>query len=312
MPTSFDELYEQLFGQTCTKEGEAFERLSAVLTAIISPNADVAHDRKLRGQFSRSLYQIDVLREEAGKKYFGEAKDYTNRANGGGKVGRGDLQKLGGALPDVGADGGVFYSASNYTREAKKYANAAQSIIGRPIELMHVRPSVEQDKAGRICKIVLTITFRTADFRRAKWVPLLTPEGEGTLLALREASGKEEQVLALKLERFVDASGVEKLTIPDLTKAGFGDDVMDDKARGCFVLPNHFMEIQGLLVEVRGLEYEIPYVAETTTMEIVSDGEPRILVKSENGAIDKLVTDRELQQFQFADDGSVKWKSSDT
>ena len=157
MPTEFDDMYEQLFGERCSKEGEAFERLAAVATAILFPGSDVSHDQRLRGQFSKSLYQVDVLRKVSGITVFGEAKDYTARGNSGGKVGRNDLQKLGGALPDVGADSGVFFSATDYTREARRYAHAAQDIVGQAIEQRHDRRSAIDGMPGRqwrrTCKV---------------------------------------------------------------------------------------------------------------------------------------------------------------
>lgn len=308
MRTVFDQLYEELFGRTCTKDGEAFERLSAAVTAIVFPDADVAHNQKLRGQISQSLYQIDVLRVEAGKRSFGEAKDYTERGEDGGKVGRGDLQKLGGALPDVDADRGVFYSATDYTREAKRYASAAQGIVGRPIDLMHIRPSVARDLNGRIGKLVLRITTRTADLENAKWMPIPTPAGNATLQAMRRASVEHELRVDLRVERFVDAMGAEKVSVRDLTSTGLWDGADDDVAQGCLLLPDHFLEVENQLVEIRGLEYMIPYTIEVRTVEVVSDGEPKILVRSEDGTVNKLVTDGQLQGLEFDDSGSVKRK----
>lgn len=308
MSTVFDRLYEELFGERCGKEGEAFERLSAVVSAIVFPNADVAHDQKWRGQFSQSLYQVDVLLEEAGQKSFGEAKDYTGRGKSGGKVGRGDLQKLGGAVPDVKASRGIFYSATDYTREARRYAAASKEIVGCPIDLMHVRPSVEKDKDGRIERIVLRMNIRTADFPNAKWMPIVAPAGYVALQELRQESGREELEFSLKIEEFLSSSGDEILTIRELTSRGLDGAASNDGAHFCFWLPNHFLEVQGKLVEILGLECRVSYLEENRVIEIVADGDPRILVRSDDGKVDKLITDTQLRSIVFDGGGVIKRK----
>lgn len=305
MPTVFDALYEQLFGTKCTKEGEAFERIAAAVTSIVFPQADVAHDQKLRGQFSNSLYQIDVLRKEAGATIFGEAKDYTERGESGGKVGRPDLQKLGGALPDVGADRGVFYSATDFSREARKYAAAAHQIIGAQIDLMHVRPSVEQDAEGRIKKIVLNIHVILPDYENAKWRPVITEAGKAALMA----AVKKDDKIDLKVDTFYDQAGAVLTNIPELTSKGYGDAGPDGVARGAFQLPGHYVKILETLVEVSALEYAVPMVATVEIVEIVAEGTPKILVKDEKGTVNKLITDKQLKEIEFDADGNVRRKS---
>ncbi|MCH8622829.1 restriction endonuclease [Undibacterium sp. TS12] len=305
MPTKFDELYQKLFNSTCTKEGAAFERLAAAITSIVFPDADVAHDQKLRGQFSKSLYQIDVLRQESGEKIFGEAKDYTERGEAGGKVGRPDLQKLGGALPDIGAQRGVFYSATDYTREAKKYADAAKDIVGVPIDLLHIRPSVESDKDGRIQKIVINFACHFPNYENAKWTPIFTEGGRAVLQKLADETESGSLICHLRVKDFLDHSGKLKNSIQELTAGGFGNDFDSDLAHGCFLLPSHYIEIHGKLVEIFGIEYSVPFIMETKIIEIVTEGEPQILVKAENGTIDKLITDKQLQKIKFDDIGNV-------
>lgn len=305
MPTIFDRLHFELFGKECTREGEAFEKISAAVTYLLFPSSNVAHNQMWRGVVSKSLYQVDILRTEDDQKIFGEAKDYTARRKASSKVGRGDLQKLGGALPDVKADRGVFFSATDYTREARRYANAASGIIGRPIDLMHIRPSVDLDKEGRIQKIVLNLTVRNADIDNIKWRPILAPAGEAAMQRVLAASGLEELRTGFILETLVDSHGDKICSISDLTAGGFGDSAVDEEAHACFWLPLHFVKFEGELVEIRGLEYLVRYHTEKMTVEIVSDGEPRILVKSDDGSVNRLVTDQQLRDLSFDTDGNV-------
>jgi hypothetical protein len=141
MPSPIDDLYKMIFGSAPTKPRTAFERLAAIATYVTEENGDVTHDAALKGAYSNSRYQIDVLHQRAETKTMGEAKDYTDR---GGKVGRPDLQKLAGALrdlPDVAK--GVFWSATDYTKPARQYAEAAKDIAGKEILLRGLRGSTD-------------------------------------------------------------------------------------------------------------------------------------------------------------------------
>lgn len=97
MPSPVEKFYESIFGHLPTRDGEAYERLAAIALHILNSGA-VRHDTRMRGDFSKTMYQIDALQVAKGKTTMAEVKDYSSRDA---KVGRGDLQKLGGALPDI-------------------------------------------------------------------------------------------------------------------------------------------------------------------------------------------------------------------
>ena len=96
--------------------------LASAVIKLFSKESKVFNDQNLKGQFSQTFYQIDTLLRKAKGTIMGEAKDYTGR---NAKVGRPDLQKLSDALCDLEVTGGLFFSATDYTEPAKKYANAA-------------------------------------------------------------------------------------------------------------------------------------------------------------------------------------------
>jgi len=110
----------------------AGKMLSAAVTKLLSKKTgtNVYHDQSIRRKISQTLYQIDVFLEEQGHKKMGEAKDYTIK---NAKVGRGNLQKMVGALIELDVNGGMFFSATEYTAPVKRYAQAAQSMINKPI-----------------------------------------------------------------------------------------------------------------------------------------------------------------------------------
>lgn len=67
----------------------------------------MTHDDKLRGQFSKTLHQLDIHSKSDDGSTMGEAKDYSLQDK---KVGRGGLQKQGGAVPDLEEiDAGAFF-----------------------------------------------------------------------------------------------------------------------------------------------------------------------------------------------------------
>jgi hypothetical protein len=300
MPSVFDDLYIQLFGQACSKEGQAFERIVAAVSKLVFPQAGVVYDQRLRGQVSNSLYQIDVLLSEDGQRSFGEAKDYTVQDK---KVGRGDLQKLAGALLEVDAERGVFYSATDYTSPAKKYAQGAEQFLSKPIDLLHVRPSVQTDEEGRIRTIVLNIHVSLPNLSGSTFNPIWSASAQKLLSDWLTSQGKESAEMGLAIDTLFDTHGHSKLTIAELTAQGFGDSY--EIAQGCFVLAGHYLKFEGMLLELRGLEYRVPFIAETHVIEIESSGTPRILVKAEDGSIDKLITDEQLKKVKFDGNGEV-------
>lgn len=300
MPSVFDDLYLELFGEACTKEGQAFERLAAAVSKLVFPNADVTHDQKLRGQVSQSLYQIDVLLYQNGQHAFGEAKDYTVQDK---KVGRGDLQKLAGALLEVGVGKGVFYSATDYTSPAKKYAMGAEQFLDKPIELMHIRPSVQQDEEGRVRKIIFNMHITVPDYGHSSFNPIWSSSAANLLSGWLHTQGKDSAEMVVGVDTLLDVEGHPVLAISELTSQGFGN--TSEIAHGCFVLPKHYLKFDGMLLELLGLEYRVPFLTETRIIEIERSGTPRILVKAEDGTIDKLITDEQLKKLTFGENGDV-------
>ena len=88
-----------------------------------------------------------------------EVKDYTIDKR---KVGRSDLQKLQGALTDLDFEKGVFVSATDYTKPAKKYSDGAEiNPLQKEIDLFHIRPSTELDEKGRVKKFQINNSYKS-------------------------------------------------------------------------------------------------------------------------------------------------------
>ncbi|WP_444914675.1 hypothetical protein [Microbulbifer sp. TRSA007] len=294
-----DRIFQEIFGYSPSKRGTAYEMLSCVAEHLMN-EGEITHDKRLRGNFSQTLYQIDVLSECESGKSMGEAKDYTTKDE---PVGRGDLQKLGGALPDLSeVVDGKFFSATGYTAPAKQYAKAAQNFPnGKPIHLYEFRPSTELDEEGTIKTVRIGMHFIIPRPERGSWHPHFTEKGKEELL-----EGKNVVKYQLLVDRFYDEKGKNILSLQDLTSGGYGEMNQETKcAHGCFLLPNHFIATSSALIELRGLEYKIPLSEFSQTLEITDDSMARFVIKNSNGDIIRFITDDQIKQYKFSDDGEL-------
>lgn len=302
MTSPIDNLFEEIFGHSPSKSGTAFEMLAAIVTHMVS-GGDVKHDDRLRGQFSKTLYQLDIHQKIDDVSVMGEAKDYTSRNS---KVGRDDLQKLGGALPDLkDIDYGAFFSATGYTKPAIQYAKEAKNIVGKPITLYGLRPSTEVDEQGFIKTIVITLQIIMPHPNDAQWFPHITSKGQEAVKTLLK-EGEEKLECQMGLHCFYDENGNEILSLQELTSHGYGDiNKETNKAHACFILPGHYIDINGVLAEVHGLEYEVPYSYHTEEIRISDDSENRLVLLDNEGNPIKIITDEKLREYKFDEDGNL-------
>lgn len=302
-----DNIFEEIFGYSPKKAGTAYERIAAIATYLIN-GGEVTHDAKLRGQFSETLYQIDVHHQKEKSSSMGEVKDYTLQ---GKKVGRPDLQKLGGALPDLGKiQNGTFFSATGYTTPAKKYAEQAKNIVGKPISLYGLRPSTEFDEKGFVKEIRIKTHIILPLPENGTWLPHVTEEGQKKLLSLLK-DDEDKIEIPMTVASFYNKKGEKSLTIEEITSQGYGEiNENTGHSHGCFILLGHYNKIDGLLIEMRGLEYVIPYHHESKEIVITDDSKNRFVVLDQNEKPIKIITDKKLRKYDFQEDGSINPKNS--
>ena len=306
MASPIEQLYLSIFGELPEKPGVAFERLASI-TMYLLEGGKVRHDARLRGQFSKTLYQLDVHHqpESGGKANMGEAKDYSYR---GAKVGRGDLQKLAGALPDLAeVKAGAFFSATGFTSPAKKYAEAAAALTGgKEISLYELTPSTEQDENGFIKKVVINAHFAVPLPDRGEFIPALTETAQELLKSRFLNGGESKFTYQLGLSEFFDADGNSILSLEALTTNGYGETNEDDNlSHGCYLLPGHHLNINGVLTELKGLEYHVPHDHFTRQIIITDESANRFVVKDESGQALLILSDERLQQFSFDEQGNL-------
>lgn len=305
MPSPIDDLYEALFGTRPTKDGEAYEKIAAAVCKLLSQGSPVFHDQRMRGLLSNSLYQIDVLKnEDENDPSFGEAKDYTDAER---KVGRPDLQKLGGALPDLKVSSGLFFSATDYTKPARQYASAAKDIVGKPISLMHLRPSTEEDENGRIKRIVLQLTVRTPNYDKSQFGCVFTEEAKVRVLELKNSGDERFAGKGISIDRIYNSDGELACTIAELTAKGFPEPV-SEASEACYVLPGLSIKIGDEFFPIKGIQYRVLFDELVQEIQINANGKAVFLVRDDNGSIDTLVTDADLKRVSFDESGEARIK----
>ena len=113
-----DELHESVFGFRPEKKGEAYERLAAVVLAVLGWQ-DVTHDVRERPEGKRALHQLDVTAKHPDGRilqFVVECKDW-NRI-----VGKGTVDALVGVRSQIGADAAAVVTTKGFTRGARSVA----------------------------------------------------------------------------------------------------------------------------------------------------------------------------------------------
>lgn len=305
MPSPIDELYKSIYGELPEKAGTAFERFAAAASKLINRDADVAHDTRIRGEHSNSLYQIDVEVSDDDGRHAGEAKDYTER---NAKVGRPDVQKLGGALPDIDVDTGRFFSATGYTKPAKQYASAAEAIAGKKIDLYDLREVVDTDMEGRVKKIVCRFHIILPSCERSSITPVWTQGGIDLLRDLL-AAGKISKGARLEFQSVLSSDGSVLATIDELTLQAPEGQAGETKVSGSWPLPGGHVMVDGYPIPIHGITYEVAFDEEVRELVIEASGKATLLIRSQDGSVDKILQDIDLKRVAFDQDGNAVIKN---
>lgn len=301
MSSPIDDLFFEIFGFRPKKEGEAYEMLASAVMKLLYEKENVFHDQNIRGAISQTIYQIDVLRRSSDEHIAGEAKDYSCS---GSKVGRPDLQKLAGAIIELPVSEAIFLSATDYTAPAQKYAQASNSMLGKPISLFHLRPSTSVDEEGRIKTIVISFHIFLPVYENAAFSPQITQPMQAKLAKKVEAGELQAGKNELILEKIYDKNGTVLTTVAELTSRQFSSN-FSEIAEGSFYLPGGHIKLGDDLIEIHGITFKIPFSEEVQTIEVSSNGEAKLLIKSVDKGIDKLISEGDLRKIKFGSDGSI-------
>ena len=64
-----------------------------------------------------------------------------------------------------------------------------------------------------------------------------------------------------------------------------------------FTIHGKYINYDGSLYELNGIEYKVPYYSINNEFIIKSDGEPKLLISCESRNINKLITDNQLKEL---------------
>lgn len=299
-----DELYNELFGEFPNKAGTALERLATIAYNEICAQRTMV-DQRLKGTYSDTNYQLDGLAERDGHKEMIEAKDYSLADD---KVGRDDIQKLAGALIDLDSiHGGVFASATEYTQPAIDYAVASERMPGgKHIDLYQVRNSTELDEQGRVKTIHVEFQAYYLEFDKGTYKPVFTKDGKDGILK-DYPNGAH---IAYHIAEFTDADGNVVKTIEELSRQTNKELSMQtevDRLKGSWDVKGLYIRFpNGKLYEMARVDYEIPVCVLKDNFDITRDGTPCLLIKSQDGSINTLLTDEQLKKYHFTEGGNVE------
>lgn len=291
-----DELFYSLYKFYPNKKGKAFELLVAAALKIIT-GQKVDPDKHVKGEYSKTDYQIDGVLLDKNVEVMIEAKDYTTSNE---KVGRDDLQTMQGALTELRFLQGVFASATDFTGPARKYATStAENPMQKLIDLFHIRPSTEEDERGRIEKFEITISMFVPKYKKGDFKITWTNESIEEL----KKDGLINKTIDVKLNSIYNKDGSLFQTMSQFTRTNqpVGDIFEGREANACWVLTDKALMINDKLLGIKGIEYKIPFSKSDTKFTIETPGEPKILIKSDDGRINKLLTDEQLRQITFGD-----------
>lgn len=303
---NMDELFEEIFGQKPSKRGKGFEMLTGAVLKIINEARDVTHDVKRLGLYSSDFYQIDVLVDDNQEMLFVEAKDYSETNN---KTGRGDAQKLAGALNNLNIDKGLLVSATGFTKPTIQYSKSTKlNPNAKEINLCLLRPTINEDTKNLILEIVVNAFIQSMDESKSKTNILINPTSLKQTEEEWKAEGVKEGYYETRINEFFDKTGKHIAYVSEIitTKLPYND---KGEHKGVW-RPNEetYVKIMGKLLKIDGVEYEFAYITNKIDNFVHIKEEPVLTVKSEDLNIDYIITKRQLSGIIFESDGNIIYK----
>jgi hypothetical protein len=150
-------MHQRLFGFVPPKSGTAYERLTAVVLAVLGWR-EVVHDLRDKRKGKMAKHQLDVVAvDPAGerRRLIVECKYFDGTARRGRErtVGKGAADTLVGVLSQLGADDGAIVSTIRFTRGARAVA------VDEDLAMISLRPyDPAVDEGQFIVSITVTLT----------------------------------------------------------------------------------------------------------------------------------------------------------
>lgn len=145
--STYDQIFDKYFKKDIRKSGTKYEILASMVIKHLTGAGKVIHNIRLIGA-STVKHQIDVLFEDNGvkKRVLIECKDFDISVE---LVGLGIVRDFSAIVDDIKPDQSLIFTCNDFTSGAQKFAKH------KNIKLAILREFTEEDKEGRIQKIIL-------------------------------------------------------------------------------------------------------------------------------------------------------------
>lgn len=305
LQTNMDEYFETIFGYKPKKRGTGYELLVGAVLKLLNATQDVTHNVIQEGKYSKDKYQIDALVKNKFATIFIECKDYTERNK---PTQRADVQKLAGALNNLDINAGILVSATGFTKPAVQYSESTKlNPNAKEIELFLIRPSTEKDTEGIMLSLCVSLDLETIDHENSKVIPIMDIEKVQEILK-RNGYKAGEQYNAITnrllksdgtLYKYISEIVNDKTINPSVNGISSGEFYFDEDVFAC---------IYGELIQVDKLVYEIRHKVKNIPEFIKIKDKAVLVVKSQDGQIDRIITERQLKSIVFNTDGTIDYK----
>lgn len=303
--TNMDEYFKTIFGYKPTKRGTGYELLVSAVLKILNDAQDVTHNVVYEGKYSKDKYQIDALVENKLATIFIECKDYTERNK---PTQRADVQKLAGALNNLDINAGILVSATGFTKPAIQYSESTKlNPDAKEIELFLIRPSTEKDTEGVMLSLCVSLDLETIDHENSKVIPIMDIEKVQEILK-RNGYKAGEQYNAITnrllksdgtLYKYISEIVNDKTINPSVNGISSGEFYFDENVFTC---------IYGELIKVDKLVYEIRHKVIHIPEFVKIEDKAVLVVKSQDGQIDRIITEKQIKSIVFNSDGTIDYK----
>jgi hypothetical protein len=310
-----DNLFFDLFGFYPTKEGQSYEKIVGAALKIIYSDKQITWDERKKGIYDKNTYQIDVgLYSIDGDNFMVEAKDHSKDNK---KVSRPELDKVAGSLIELEYDSGLFFSATDYTRDARKKSQGSQiNPNAKKISLYHLRPSKDEDKKGRVEVFKIKIATYEIDEKNTSFNPTIPDSAFDDYQKLGIPTGLKSYTQFYYDETSIHCKGLlhddndvyigEYEFFKTLDKSVY-QQAKDNNLTisGTWKVDSGYFQVKNLRTQIDNVQYKITFKEISTDFEVKSQGRPVLLIASEDGEINKLLTDHQLKGITFSDNGEI-------
>lgn len=303
---NMDEVFEEIFKIKPTKRGKGFELLTAAVLKIINEAHNVTHDVRKTGVFSLVPYQIDVLVDNNGESLFVEAKDYSERNE---KTGRGDAQKLAGALIDLDINKGMLVSATEFTKPTVQYSKSTKlNPNAKEINLCLLRPSTKKDTENLILEIVVNAAIQRLDTTKSTTNILLNQDSLKQAVQELKNEGVPAGSYVSRIYELFNQAGEHLAYIYDIITTNLPSEVEGKHSGTWRPEQDTYIKLKNKLIKVDGIEYDFVYIVDNIENFVHIKEEPVLTVKSDDLGLDYIITKRQLEGITFEPNGNILYR----